>query len=136
MAQPILTGRSRPQSVSGSQMSLFSVAAGNQRPACVLAPRTPAKSQHRERNAQDRRGHVDRDCRRGRHLRGLSPGFVVVRFWIGDGLGRGRILGKESGLELTPSATSWPLFTCAFGSTESLREQMPALIYCRPSLYA
>jgi hypothetical protein len=61
---------------------------------------------------------------------------MVVRFGIGDGLGRDRIMGKESGLEQTPSITSWPPFHLCFRSTESLHEQMPALICGRRSLYA
>src|SRR5262249_39075067 len=61
----------------------------------------------RERNPENRRSHVDRDCRRGRDLRNISSGFVVVRFGFGDGLGRDSIVGEK------PSLT-W--FSAAIGS--------------------
>ena len=56
-------------------------------------------SDHRERNAQNSRRHIHRDRRRDRDLRSPSPGFVVVRFGIGDGLGRDGVVGAELGLE-------------------------------------
>ena len=56
-------------------------------------------SDHRERNAQNGCGNVHRDRRRDRDLRNPSPGFVVVRLGIGDGLGRDGVLGAEFSLE-------------------------------------
>jgi hypothetical protein len=56
-------------------------------------------SDHRERNAQNSRRHIHRDRRRDRDLRSPSPGFVVVWFGIGDGLGRDGVVGAELGLE-------------------------------------
>jgi hypothetical protein len=56
-------------------------------------------SDHRERNAQNSRRHIHRDRRRDRDLRSPSPGFVVVRFGIGDGLGRDGVVAEELGLE-------------------------------------
>ena len=54
---------------------------------------------HHERNAQNSRRYIHCDRRRDRDLRSPSPGFVVVRFGIGDGLGRDGVLGAESSLE-------------------------------------
>jgi hypothetical protein len=56
-------------------------------------------SGYRERSAQNGCGNVDRGRRRDRDLRSPSPGFVVVWFGIGDGLGRDGVVGAELGLE-------------------------------------
>ena len=57
-----------------------------------------AEEAGRERNGQNRTGDVDRDRGGDRDLSNVSPGFLVVRVWFGDGLGRHGILGQKSGL--------------------------------------
>jgi hypothetical protein len=49
----------------------------------------------RECNVQNSFGYVDRNRWRDRNL---SSRFVVVRFGLGDGLGRDGLLGKKSDL--------------------------------------